>query len=100
MSRGESLDFHYTMRSVYTHLPINIITQENASVIQIRNFLGKKYILRVWLRSGIACSVSEAEKNELILEGNVIELESKSAALIHQDTTVKDTRKFWDSICF
>ncbi|KAB0348659.1 hypothetical protein FD754_013516, partial [Muntiacus muntjak] len=59
------------MRSVYAHFPINVVIQENGSL-----------------------------KDELILEGNDIELVSNSAALIQQATTVKnkDIRTFLDDI--
>ena len=92
--------FKYKMRSVYAHFPINIAISENNTLVEVRNFLGEKYTRQVRMLPGVTCVSSQAMKDELILEGNDIELVSQSAALIQQSTTVKDKdiRKFLDGV--
>lgn len=48
----------------------------------------EKYILRVYMRLSIVCSVSLTQKYEFILDGNAIELVSNSAVPVQQASTV------------
>ncbi|KAI1725295.1 ribosomal protein l6 domain-containing protein [Ditylenchus destructor] len=100
MIKGVTKGFRYKMRSVYAHFPINISLQEKNTIVEIRNFLGEKIIRRVPLPDGVTASISTKQKDELIVDGNDIQLVSQAAARIQQSTTVKnkDIRKFLDGI--
>jgi len=100
MIKGVTKGYQYKMRSVYAHFPINVTMHNEENVVEIRNFLGEKIVRKVRMEKGVSCVNSPGQKDELILEGNDIELVSKSAALIQQSTTVhdKDIRKFLDGI--
>lgn len=79
---GVTKGYLYKMRTVYAHFPINVTTSENNTLVEIRNFLGEKYIRRVKMASGVTCVNSTAQKDELILVGNDIEAVSRSGKLI------------------
>lgn len=74
----DSQGFQYRMRAVYAHFPINCVTTENNSVIEVRNFLGEKFIRRVKMAPGVTVVNSTKQKDELVLEGNSIEDVSRS----------------------
>jgi len=76
------------MRTVYAHFPINVTTSQQNSVVEIRNFLGEKFVRRVEMQSGVSCVNSTAQKDELILEGNDIEAVSRSGNLFTFNNTI------------
>jgi len=100
MIKGVTLGYRWKMRHVYAHFPINTAISEGNTCVDIRNFLGEKFTRQVRMLPGVTCIASKDVKDELVLEGNDIELVSRSAALIQQSTTVKkkDIRKFLDGI--
>lgn len=69
------------MRAVYAHFPINCVTTENNTCIEVRNFLGEKYIRRVKMAPGVTVTNSTKQKDELIVEGNSIEDVSRSGGV-------------------
>ena len=62
----------------------------NSKSIEIRNFLGEKKVRKVDMLDGVTILRSEKVKDELVLNGNDIELVSRSAALINQKCHVKN----------
>ncbi|KAJ7276503.1 ribosomal protein L6, alpha-beta domain-containing protein [Mycena haematopus] len=98
---GVTKGFQYKMRAVYAHFPINCIIQDDGRQVEIRNFLGEKTVRHVSMLSGVTVAESTSGvKDELILEGNDIDMVSQSAASIHGSCLVrnKDIRKFLDGI--
>ncbi|KAK2444696.1 60S ribosomal protein L9 [Trifolium repens] len=98
--RGVTKGFRYKMRFVYAHFPINASITNDSKSIEIRNFLGEKKVRKVDLLDGVSIVRSEKVKDEVVLDGNDIELVSRSCALINQKCHVKnkDIRKFLDGI--
>ncbi|KAL9240239.1 hypothetical protein vseg_014483 [Gypsophila vaccaria] len=97
---GVTKGYRYKMRLVYAHFPINASITNSSQAIEIRNFLGEKRVRKVDMLDGVSILRSEKVKDELVLDGNDIELVSRSAALINQKCHVKnkDIRKFLDGI--
>ncbi|GKZ39400.1 hypothetical protein AbraIFM66950_000230 [Aspergillus brasiliensis] len=94
----------YKMRYVYAHFPINVNIEKNPETglydVEIRNFLGEKYVRRVTAQPGVEVITSPNVKDELQLSGNSLEGVSQSAADIQQICRVrnKDIRKFLDGL--
>ncbi|EJU06269.1 ribosomal protein L6 [Dacryopinax primogenitus] len=100
MITGVTKGFLYKMRAVYAHFPINTIIANGETSVEIRNFLGEKTVRHVAMLEGVTIQESKAQKDELILQGNDIEMVSQSAASIQGACRVrnKDIRKFLDGI--
>ncbi|KAG6490552.1 hypothetical protein ZIOFF_051850 [Zingiber officinale] len=75
--------YHYKMRLVYAHFPINASITPNNGCIEIRNFLGEKKVHKVDMLEEVKIFRSEKVKDKLVLEGNDVELVSRSVALIN-----------------
>lgn len=76
----------YKMRAVYAHFPINVVITEGGSVVEVRNFLGEKYTRRVEMLKGVVCKAS-GNKDEFLIEGNDIELVSRSGTQLFETLT-------------
>ena len=100
MITGVTRGYRYKMRFVYAHFPINVAINKDGKKVEIRNFLGEKRVRHIHMLEGVTVIKSEAQKDEIILEGNDIEAVSTSAAQIYQSVLVrnKDIRKFLDGI--
>ncbi|CAI0456351.1 unnamed protein product [Linum tenue] len=83
---GVTKGYRYKMRFVYAHFPINASITNANKAIEIRNFLGEKRVRKVDMLDGVTVIRSEKTKDELVLDGNDVELVSRSAALINQVT--------------
>jgi large subunit ribosomal protein L9e len=72
---------------------IVIIAYSNSrdgKTVEIRNFLGEKYVRRVALHPGVKVTISTNVKDELILEGESLDNVSQSAASIQQICNVRN----------
>ena len=98
MIKGVTKGFRYKMRLVYAHFPMNVAIEGGNKIVEIRNFLGEKRVRKVTMLEGVTVTRSPQIKDELLLEGNDVELVSRSAAMVSQVCLVKnkDIRKFLD----
>ena len=88
------------MKSMYAHFPINLVIPKEYDEVTINNFLGNKIKdCKIKMYKGVTVEATK-NKDEIVLQGNDIELVGKCASLIQQYTRVKnkDIRKFLDGI--
>jgi large subunit ribosomal protein L9e len=97
---GVTSGFQYKMKSVFAHFPINIITIDSGKGVEIRNFLGEKFVRKVFMAKDVLCKKNDSVKDEIIIYGNDLNLVALSAAQIQKSCLVKkkDIRKFLDGI--
>lgn len=81
MIKGVTKGFMYKMRAVYAHFPINCVSSEGNTLLEIRNFLGEKYIRKVQMEKGVTVVNSTKQKDELLIQGNDIQAVSQSGML-------------------
>lgn len=81
MIKGVSYGFRYKMKSVYAHFPINMNVIEGGRRLEIRNFLGEKFIRSVPMVEGVTVAQSGV-KDEIKLDGNDIEQVSHSGKVL------------------
>merc|ERR1712080_204775 len=69
MFKGLTLGYQYKMSAVYAHFPINCAITEGGTLIEVRNFLGEKFIRKVRMHPGVTVENSKNQKDELIVQG-------------------------------
>ena len=80
MITGVTHGYRYKMRFVYAHFPINVAINKEGKKVEVRNFLGEKRVRHIHMLEGVTVAKSEAQKDEIILEGNDIEAVSTSGS--------------------
>merc|ERR1712183_1121443 len=62
MATGVTKGYKYKMRSVYAHFPINCNITDEGKKIEIRNFLGEKFVRKVNMREGVCVSLPPSRR--------------------------------------
>ena len=78
MITGVAHGYRYKMRFVYAHFHINVAINKEGKKVEVRTFLGEKRVRHIHMLEGVTVAKSEAQKDEIILEGNDIEAVSTS----------------------
>merc|ERR1712228_958086 len=54
MSKGVTLGFRYKLRAAYAHFPINCTVVQGGALLEVRNFLGEKFLRKVPMSPGVS----------------------------------------------
>lgn len=97
---GVTKGYRFKVRCAHAHFPINVYVE--GQKIEIRNFLGEKRVRRQLVSPSVKVTQTDPSKvkDEIVFEGNDLEVVSREAAVMHQLCLVrrKDIRKFLDGI--
>merc|ERR1719272_1907188 len=63
MIKGVTQGYKYKMRLVYAHFPINVKVVDDGHTVELRNFLGQKFVRVVKLHEGVSIAISEDFKD-------------------------------------
>ncbi len=95
MILGVTKGFRYKLKIMFSHFPISV--EIKGDTVLIKNFLGEKAPRKARIMPGVNVRV---EKDDVIVEGNDIEMVGQTAANIERACRVKnlDRRVFLDGI--
>merc|ERR1712062_585762 len=62
------LGFRYKLRAAYAHFPINCTVVDGGATLEVRNFLGEKFLRKVPMAPGVTVEISKAQKDELYVK--------------------------------
>ena len=88
------------MKFAYAHFPIQSNLTNNNKSIEIKNFLGERYVRKIDALEGCSFERKEDQKDEITVKGIDLENVSLTCALITQSVQAKnkDLRQFLDGI--
>lgn len=88
------------MKFAYAHFPIQSNLTNNSKSIEIKNFLGERYVRKIDALEGCYFERKEDQKDEITVKGIDLENVSLTCALITQSVQAKnkDLRQFLDGI--
>ena len=83
MIRGVTKGYKFRMRFAYNHFPIQAAVLNNGKNVEIRNFLGERYVRKITCLEGVTAFKDEEAKDEITFTGTDLENISRTCALVH-----------------